>query len=259
MSLKTHAHKTHARAGAAIVAAIFLSTSAHAAAADPTGIWFDHDGRGAVEIKACDDGNGLCGYVINVKEQRHADRCGLQILGHVTPGGGGWIYSPDRGRKYNVALKRLSDDKLRVVGNAGSSFFSRTFTWNRAPDDITRCGQTTAAAPEPKAAAPDSAAPEAKVAVAEQEARPVAATGSAALLAAPRTVKREPKPEARDEVRVAANTPADTPKAKTAKSSTKSTKTATASDQGPQETGTKRTCTYRIPYVGRTVSIPCRN
>ena len=40
---------------------------------------------------------------MHVKEQRNADRCGLQILGNVTEGGGGWIYSPDRGKKvYNA-------------------------------------------------------------------------------------------------------------------------------------------------------------
>ena len=141
---------TFTRAGAAVLAALLISTSAFAAS-DPTGVWFDHNGRGAVEIKQCASGKGLCGYVVHVKEQRNADRCGLQILGNVTEGGGGWIYSPERKSKYDVALKRLSDDKLRVVGNAGSRFFSRTFTWTRAPDDIARCGETTAAAvPEPK-------------------------------------------------------------------------------------------------------------
>src|SRR5690349_25177739 len=102
-----------ARAGAAVSAVLLVSTSAFAAS-EPNGVWFDHNGRGAVEIKECADGKGLCGYVVHVKEQRNADRCGLQILGNVTDGGGGWIYSPERKRKYSVALKRLSDDKLRV-------------------------------------------------------------------------------------------------------------------------------------------------
>jgi uncharacterized protein (DUF2147 family) len=252
--------KTEIKAGAAIAAAFLLSTSAHAAASDPTGVWFDHNGRGAVEIKACEDGNGLCGYVVHVKEQKHADRCGLQILGHVTPGGGGWIYSPERGSKYDVALKRLSDDKLRVVGNAGSRFFSRTFTWNRAPDDLARCGETTAAAPKPEPAK-KAAAQEPEAIPPKKEARPAATSGSAALLAgssiAPRREKAETKPEPESDVKVAANTTAATSKAKTAKASTKTTKTASASDEG--ETGAKRTCTYRIPYVGRTVSVPCRN
>ena len=135
----------HSAKIAAAAAALLWSASAQAAT-DPTGIWFDHNGRGAVEIKPCASGKGVCGYVVNVKDPANASRCGLQILGEVTPGGGGWIYSPERKSKYDVELTRLSDDKLRVVGNAGSRFFSRTFTWNRAPDDIARCGETTAAA-----------------------------------------------------------------------------------------------------------------
>ena len=241
-------------AGAAVSATLLISTSV-LAASDPSGIWFDHNGRGAVEIKQCDSGKGLCGYVVHVKEQRNADRCGLQILGNVTEGGGGWIYSPERKSKYDVALKRLSDDKLRVVGNAGSRFFSRTFTWTRAPDDVARCGETTAAVPEPKAAAPEP-----KTAAPAPEARPAAATASAALLAgtmsARRTEKAETKPEAKADMKVAADSETGTPKVKTAKSSTKTTQTASASDQEFQE---KRKCTYRIPYVGRTVSVPCRN
>ncbi len=246
---------TFTRAGAAVSAALLISTSA-LAASDPTGVWFDHNGRGAVEIKECSGGKGLCGYVVHVKEQRNADRCGLQILGNVTDGGGGWIYSPERKSKYDVALKRLSDDKLRVVGNAGSRFFSRTFTWTRAPDDIARCGETTAAAvPEPKviASEPKTAAP-------APEARPAATSASAALLAGSmsekRTKKVETKPEAEADMKAAVGEEAGTPKVKPAKSSAKTTQTASTSDQEFQE---KRKCTYRIPYVGRTVSVPCRN
>lgn len=120
--------------------ALLWSASA-SAGSDPKGIWFDHNGRGAVEISDCENGRGLCGFVVHVKEARHAKRCGLQILGNVTSNGGGWIYSPSRGRKYTVRLKRLSDSRLRVVGNASSSFFSKTFTWKRAPDDIELCGK----------------------------------------------------------------------------------------------------------------------
>ena len=115
-------------------AGILVGSAAHAAG-DPSGIWFDHNGRGAVEIAPCASGNGMCGYVVHIKEAKNAKRCGMQILGNVTQSGGGWIYSPDRGKKYSVELTRLSDDKLRVVGNAGS-FFSKTYTWNRAPDDV---------------------------------------------------------------------------------------------------------------------------
>ncbi|MBU2581591.1 MAG: DUF2147 domain-containing protein [Alphaproteobacteria bacterium] len=138
----------------AIGTALIWSASAFAAD-DPRGVWFDHDGRGAVEIKDCQKGAGLCGFVVHVKEKKHEDRCGTQILGNVTSNGGGWIYSPSRGKKYTVRLNQLSDDKLRVVGNASSSFFSKTFTWKRAPEDIALCGKyaaATSAAKETKTA-----------------------------------------------------------------------------------------------------------
>jgi uncharacterized protein (DUF2147 family) len=181
---------TQLRTYAAAAAILLTSASAHAAT-DPTGIWFDHDGRGAVEIKQCESGNGLCGHVVYVTNPANASRCGLQILGEVTPDGGGWIYSPERKRRYDVALKRLSDEKLRVVGNAGSRFFSRTFTWNRAPDNIIRCGTTTAAIAPAATAQPEAKRTEASAAPAEASAPATpapavtsgAATGAAALVA----------------------------------------------------------------------------
>jgi uncharacterized protein (DUF2147 family) len=242
--------------GGAVSAVLILSPTA-LAASDPNGIWFDHNGRGAVEIKECTDGKGLCGYVVHVNEQRNADRCGLQILGNVTEGGDGWIYSPERKSKYDVALKRLSEDKLRVVGNAGSRFFSRTFTWTRAPDDIARCGETTVAVSESKAAGSES-----KTVAPVQEARPVATTSSAAPLAGStgvvRTGKAQAKPEATANMKVKGDKKAEA-RVNTVRSSTASAQTASASDQGFLETSTKQKCTYRIPYVGRTVSIPCRH
>mgnify|MGYP001811768476 FL=1 len=143
--------------GAALALALLWSASAQAA--DPKGIWLDHTGRGAVQIKDCKKGRGLCGFVVYIKQKKYADRCGLQILGNVTTGGGGWIYSPSRGSRYTVRLKRLSNTRLRVVGNASSSFFSKTFTWKKAPADLRLCGkygaaQRFAAAKEKKADAP---------------------------------------------------------------------------------------------------------
>ena len=244
------------------VAVMALAWSASAnAATDPTGLWFDHNGRGAVEIKDCADGSGLCGFVVHIKDPANISHCGQQILGKVTPDGGGWIYSPDRGRRYDVALTRLSDDKLRVVGNAGSRFFSRTFTWNRAPDDIARCDTTTAAAPV-KAASPK---PEPVAASAEPAAAPstysggASRSGSMALTAIPRTTK--PAPAAKPAAAVA-GTGASSAGTKTTSKAPKTARvadaTASASEE-PRDSGSGRTCKYRIPYVGRTISVPCRD
>lgn len=247
------------------------------AATDATGIWFDHNGRGAVEIAPCASGKGLCGFVVHIKESKNADRCGLQILGNVTPDGGGWIYSPERGRKYPVALTRLSDGKLRVVGNAGS-FFTKTFTWNRAPDDVARCGESTAAAPakaeaeEPKVAATAPAAEPAAEPKPERTERTPAATrslgassGSMALLGAPPPRQRVAAAEtaAAPEAEEKAAAPVTKEPQPAAKEPAAQEKTASAPAEAPEDEsfapGRKRDCKFKIPYVGRVISVPCRD
>lgn len=252
---------------ATIAGTLIWSVTAHAGS-DPTGVWLDHNGRGAVEISPCADGNGLCGYVVHVKNSANTDRCGLQILGNVTPGGGGWIYSPERGRKYPVALKRLSDSNLRVVGNAGS-FFSRTFTWKQAPSDIARCGETVAATPETPAepettsAASDASPTSSEATGATEdtasstpEVLQGASSGSVALLAQPRPriAETEPPPPAPVEATPAAKPePVEAPVQPAAATSNDAPETDTF-DAEPE-----RMCKFRIPYVGRVIDIPCRD
>lgn len=115
-------------------------SSATAETTNPKGIWYDHNGRGAIEITDCANGNGLCGYVVHVTTAQNADRCGMQILGNVTANGDGWIYSPSRNKKYAVRLNQLNDDRLNVVGNANSRLFSKSYIWKRAPQNIAFCG-----------------------------------------------------------------------------------------------------------------------
>jgi uncharacterized protein (DUF2147 family) len=259
-------HQTRALTVAAAAGALFWSASAFAAT-DATGIWFDHNGKGAVEISSCANGKGLCGYVVNVTDPKNASRCGLQILGNVTPDGGGWIYSPDRGKKYSVELSRLSDDKLRVVGNAGS-FFSKTFTWKRAPDDIARCGEQQAAAPakaetaktETPKSAPAAAAAPARI---ENAAVTGASSASMALLATPPVKRQEvvrtavtedaqPAAKAADPAPAVAEKAAPAPEAKKAPPAPETT--ADDEDFKP-----KRDCKFKIPYVGRVINVPCRD
>jgi uncharacterized protein (DUF2147 family) len=116
------------------------------AGSDPTGIWLDDTGRGAVEIKSC--GNAMCGNVVWVKSSTDTDGCGKQIIGGVTSIGGGrwdngWIYSPEKGRKYDVELVPMSNGNLKVVGYAGMKFLSKTMIWKPAPADLKLCGQTS--------------------------------------------------------------------------------------------------------------------
>lgn len=122
-----------------------LVAASAASAADPTGIWINDTGRGAIEIKPC--GNALCGNVVWVKDTGDAKGCGKQIIGNVVPTSGGlwdngWIYSPEKGRKYNVELKPLANGTLRVTGYAGMRFLSKTMIWTRAPADLQLCGQS---------------------------------------------------------------------------------------------------------------------
>ncbi|MGO4685147.1 DUF2147 domain-containing protein [Hyphomicrobium sp. 2TAF46] len=129
------------------------------AATDPIGIWMNDTGRGAVEIKQC--GDTLCGNVVWVKSESDADGCGKQIIGNVAPVGGGrwdngWIYSPERGRKYDVELTPLANGNLKVVGYAGMKFLSKTMIWKPAPHDLQLCGQTNAKTDTPATKKPDT-------------------------------------------------------------------------------------------------------
>lgn len=159
-----------------------VPTSAHAGS-DPRGVWINDTGRGAIEIKDC--GGALCGHVVWVKDGADTKGCGKQIIGEARHAGGsiwggGWVYSPEKKRRYDVELTPLSDDKLRVVGYAGIKLFSKTMIWKRAPADLQRCGstetvaKTEAPAPAPtsdKTAVPPVAAMQAPVAVAPAEAK----------------------------------------------------------------------------------------
>jgi uncharacterized protein (DUF2147 family) len=125
----------------AAFASVTLGAGA-ALASEPTGIWYDHTGRGAVEISKC--GNQLCGRVVWVKDAQNSSACGMQIIGNVKPvaGGawdGGWIYDPDQDTKYSVELTPVGAQSLKVVGYMGSKLLSETMMWRRAPADLKRC------------------------------------------------------------------------------------------------------------------------
>jgi uncharacterized protein (DUF2147 family) len=257
----------------AAAGAIIWSVPSHAAS-DATGLWKDQNGRAAIEIAPCGSGNGLCGYVVYLFQQQYADRCGMQILGNVTSNGGGWVYSPDRGKKYPVELTRLSDDKLRVIGNAGS-FFTKTYTWTRVEEPATRCDGTSAKAPEPeKKVDTASAAPEAAPAPASEPDREPSSTrslgapsGSMALIGQPKKKRvAEVKP---DTITDASPAPAEpVTKEPAAKAPAAPEKTAAAPVERKEESFEprkeesfvpERKCKFKIPYVGRVIDVPCRN
>lgn len=163
------------RAASALVLAATLLPAAASAAPDATGVWINDTGRGAIEIKPC--GGALCGHVVWVKDGSDAKGCGRQIIGDAQPVSAGvwdngWIYSPERNKRFDVELKPMDGDRLRVTGYAGSKFFSKTMIWKRAPADLTRCGTETATAADPAtpAATPKSPAGTAAQTAAKAEA-----------------------------------------------------------------------------------------
>ena len=127
---------------AAALAVIGLGTAPGVAASEPTGLWYDQTGRGAVEITKC--GANLCGRLVWLKDATNKSACGTQIIGNVKPvaGGsydGGWIYDPEDDARYSVEITPIGADKLKVMGYQGSKFLSETMIWRRAPADLKRC------------------------------------------------------------------------------------------------------------------------
>jgi uncharacterized protein (DUF2147 family) len=134
--------KSFTRALQALAFVATIGAANAASASEPTGIWIDHTGRGAVEISNC--GGSLCGRVVWLKDAANAKTCGTAILGNVKPMGGGrwdngWIYDPDEGSRYSVELVPIGSDRLKVTGYMGSKMLSETMMWHRAPADIKRC------------------------------------------------------------------------------------------------------------------------
>jgi uncharacterized protein (DUF2147 family) len=201
---------------AAFSAMTLLSVSYAFAASDPTGVWVNDTGRGAVEIKNC--GKALCGHVVWVKDPNDTKGCGKQIIGEAQSVGGGvwdngWIYSPEKRKNFDVELTPLKNGDLQVVGYMGTKLFSKTMIWTRAPADLQRCGTTEAKAeikteskpaPAPAAAsaAPavvakePSAAPKVEAEKAPATAAPVASAPAPAA-STPQTQAAKPTPDAK--------------------------------------------------------------
>jgi uncharacterized protein (DUF2147 family) len=129
--------------GVAVMAAAVCAAGS-ARAAEATGLWYDHTGRGAVEISKC--GGQLCGRLVWLKDPQHAKQvCGIQIIGDVKPMAngawdGGWIYDPERDSKFSVELTPVGAQDLKVVGYMGTKWLSETMIWKRAPTNLKRCG-----------------------------------------------------------------------------------------------------------------------
>lgn len=125
----------------ASLAALTVASAANtASAASPAGLWYDHTGRAAVQISRC--GSGLCGKIVWLKNTAHNSVCGTRVIGGGKKVGRsydtGWIYSPERRKKYSVEITPQGGT-LKVMGYAGSKMLSKTMIWRRAPSSLKRC------------------------------------------------------------------------------------------------------------------------
>lgn len=124
----------------AALAAATVVTTANTANAAISGLYYDHTGRSAIQVSKC--GSGLCGKIVWLKNKAHASVCGTRVIGGGKRIGNsydtGWIYSPEKGRKYNVEITPMGGS-LKVMGYAGSKMLSRTMVWHRAPSSLKRC------------------------------------------------------------------------------------------------------------------------
>jgi uncharacterized protein (DUF2147 family) len=144
-----------------VVALGLLSPAAAQAPAHPVfGVWIDHTGRGAVELKPC--GTAVCGQIVWLQQpnasngrpltdgnnpnaaMRNRPICGLQIIGDVQPTSDGsfadgWIYNPEDGGRFSLDLKLLHPDRLQIHGFAGMRFLGETHVWTRAAATQPRC------------------------------------------------------------------------------------------------------------------------
>lgn len=205
--------RSHLPSITALALATLTVSSTSSFAADPTGVWLDERGRGAIEITQC--GDQLCGHVVWVKNANDKGGCGKQILGDVdqvstSTWNKGWIYSPERQKKYNVELKLLKNDRLQVTGYAGIKYFSETMIWTKAPSDLGRCEQVaklapdTKAEPTPKNIQPESQQPAAKAT--EPSAAEPQSSPPASRVEKPRSATRA-APETETKTKTAAVTP----------------------------------------------------
>ena len=101
----------------------------------------------AAPSRSPDCGGKLCGRLVWLKNAKHKDGCNLQIFGDVRPVAagkwdGGWIIDPEKdlATKYSVELTLLNPKSLKVVGYLGTKLLSETMMWQKAPNDLKRCG-----------------------------------------------------------------------------------------------------------------------
>ena len=148
-----------------VLAALCFSAHPSSAQDEPAelGIWYNHTGKGAVQVYRCmQDQSRLCGRIVWLKtptkdngepltdrrnpnaSMRSRPICGLPVLGNLQRSSngewkGGWVYDPEKGAAYTASIRAKSPELLTMTGYKG--IFYKTHGWKRAPDDLPRCGE----------------------------------------------------------------------------------------------------------------------
>ncbi len=124
-----------------------------------SGIWLMDHGQAAIDLHGCDD--DLCGYIAWLRDpkdeagqpllddnnpdqsQRGRTLCGVQVIGglraQTRDWQGGWIYDPEEGKRYDVAIEARGSDEILVTGFIAVKALGRTLVWHRAPANLQRC------------------------------------------------------------------------------------------------------------------------
>ena len=134
----------------AALIAVFVSTGAHAASAEPiAGRWLTQDKDAIITIGAC--GSKICGRLAeflvvppegeNQRDVNNPDPAkrqrrlkGMAILTELAADKSQWrgrIYDPKSGKTYRSVVKRKNATTLEVKGCVG--FLCQTQTWKKAP------------------------------------------------------------------------------------------------------------------------------
>jgi len=104
--------------------------------------------KSVIEIRACNNGSSLCGFIVYAGRYGHDDLnpdpalrtraiCGLNILTLTRFSNGVWrqgtVYNPEDGKSYSAALRKLNGNLL-LRGYIGAEVFGETETWTAASD-----------------------------------------------------------------------------------------------------------------------------
>lgn len=143
--------------GTAIIAiAAFLLASSPAGAAEPLGLWITNEGKARVLLEACED-ERLCGAIVWLRQPlsskgkpladgnntdpklRKRPIIGLPVVLAMTRSGAatwqGSVYSPEKGKAYEVELNQVSDVRIEITGCGLMGLICETHVWERARDE----------------------------------------------------------------------------------------------------------------------------